>query len=741
MRHNVRKAWGILTLLNAVLLTSTAYAALPQQEQSALLQADDFVYDQINQQFMATGHVELEQDNQLIQADQMIYDHKNDIVTAEGHVVFIDKTGQVYFAEKVRLEQKLKTGAIQQIGLMFSDGSRFAAREGYQEGENKIVLRDGVYSPCNLCENDPHKAPQWQLRAKKIVHDKEAKDVYYHNVKVDAYGVPVAYLPYFSHPDPSVVSRSGFLMPQFSTDNKKGAMLRNYYYKNISPSEDARFELSPTTKMGTLYGAQWRRVFEKGALSFEGSFNESEVLDVNNNLIKPEKLRNHLFGDGYVGLANDWGAGFNVRHVSDNFYLRDFDFVSADVLTNTAYLQRISGRDYGNINATYFEDLRPGIAQEQPDILPSAKYNMIGTPNEMLGGRWNVDNEFITLFRNGQQSASRISTIPTWERRDILPAGVQSVVSTKLRADGYWVRQDTPYNTTPNSPNLDETVGRLVPSFHSQLSYPLVRPSRNITALVEPKASLTVAPNTANNSDIPNEDSRDAQIDISNLFDDNRFPGADQVENGTHASYGIKMGGYADNGNSSFLTIGQSYRITNNNPFPTGSGLEQDRSDFVGQWENTFLDKFYTDYKFQLNEEDLDDRRHELQAAYIDDGLELRTNYVFAQVVQGTGLPSERQQLGFSAAKSLTSKWSAEVDTLNDLTGEAGLLKAGSSIQYKNECLRLTWRAERDLTDRLSGGSATRFLFSVGLRNLGGYDTPLLTNDPLYQPFGTTTKL
>lgn len=721
------------------------YAATPTKDQPALMEADDFVYDQENDIFTASGHVELEQDGQIIQSDKMIYNHKADIIEAHGHVTFIDKTGQVYFADKVRLEQKMKTGAIEQIGLMFSDGSRFAARQGQQVDQNTIVLRDGIYSPCNLCIEDSRKAPMWQLRAAKIVHDKADQDVYYHNVKFDAYGVPIGYLPYFSHPDPDVVSRSGFLIPGFSTDSKNGVMIRNYYYHNFSPYEDATLEVSPTTKSGVVYGGKYRRNFTDGNFNISGSFNNSDVRSGgdNNTILEQDKQRGHIFADGKLHLTPSWTTGFDVKRTFDDYYLRDFDFSQADVLISNAYIEQIKGRDYFNVNGTFFQDLRPNINQEQPNILPWVKYNAMGTPNEMFGGRWNVDNEFVTLFRNGQQSTSRISTIPTWERRDILPMGFQTTINTKLRTDGYWIRQDSPFASNQFDPNLDKTAGRFFPTAQGLISYPLVRPSEKITSVIEPKVALTVAPQSSGNNHIPNEDSRDTQIDISNLFDDNRFPGNDQVENGSHFAYGVKVGGYEnENGNSAFLTVGQSHRITDDNPFPDGSGLEERRSDFVGQLETTFNDKFYTDYKFQLNEENLEDRRHELQAYYLGDTFELRTNYVFAQVVEGTGLlPTDRQQIGFSAAKALTKQWSVAADTLTDLTGEGGLLKSGFSVQYKNECIRLSARADRDLTDRLAGGSESRVLFSLGLRNLGGYDTPLLQNDALYKPFGTTTKL
>src|SRR5690606_27101786 len=98
---------------------------------------------------------------------------------------------------------------------------------------------------------------------------------------------------------------------------------------------------------------------------------------------------------------------------------------------------------------------------------------------------------------------------------------------------------------------------------------------------------LTASPNRTYDK-IPNEDSRDAQIDMLNLYADNRFPGSDRYENGSHVSYGFKFGGYQNStGNAAFITLGQSYRLSSDNPFPEGSGLENDSSDYVGQIETT----------------------------------------------------------------------------------------------------------------------------------------------------------
>ena len=731
----------LLRIAVVVLITLCTTHGHAEKTNKALLQADSFDYNQKLQIFTATGKVELEQDGQIVFADKLIYNQPKDVVIAHGNVIIVDKEGQTFFADSIELSNELKTGAVEKIGLLFSDGSRAAASYGEKKLDNTTTLYDAVYSPCNLCETDKDKAPLWQLRADKVVHDKNTKDVYYHHAKFDVKGKPIAYIPYFAHPDPSVKSRSGLLVPKISNDSKKGFMLRNYYYQNISPNNDATIELSTTQKTGGLFGLEWRKNFDYGDIFFTGSLNKSTVRGGSNdqNIIRQEDWRGHVKMNSQLSFTENWRGGLQVNRVSDDYYLQDFDFGSEEILTNTAYVEYFNNRNYGNIATYYFQDIRPDILSEQPDVFPLINYRLLGSPNATFGGRWALENQAVTLFRNGEQSVSRISAVPSWERRDVLPAGVVTQLDTKLRTDTYWIRKDTPFNEN-NSTGLDTTEFRLLPSTQAVVSYPLVRPTKTIDTILEPKIAFTAAP-TVNDNDIPNEDSRDVEINISNLFDDSRFSGTDRVESGSHVAYGLKLGGYHKNGNSAFATIGQSYRISSDNPFPTGSGLENDRSDLVGQIETTFQDRFYTDYRFQLNEEDFESRKHEFQTALLDDIYDLRANYTFAEQVDGTGIGKNRQQIGLSSARLLNTQWSVGAEALRDLSGEGGLLKSGLALQYKNECIRATLRAERDLTERLTGGSDSRIIFSLGLRNLGGYDSPILEEDDLYRPFGAKSKL
>ena len=86
------------------------------------------------------------------------------------------------------------------------------------------------------------------------------------------------------------------------------------------------------------------------------------------------------------------------------------------------------------------------------------------------------------------------------------------------------------------------------------------------------RVQLVVTPSTQNLS-IPNEDARAVDLEDSNLFALNRFPGYDRWEDGSRITYGVEWS--LDRPNVAINTIvGQSYRLTRKpSIFPDGTGL------------------------------------------------------------------------------------------------------------------------------------------------------------------------
>src|SRR5690606_37684106 len=88
--------WAAMTLVFAlaVCLDMPAGAAtLPDDETPILLLADTVTYDEELGVVVATGNVEVSQNNRVVLADSLTYTESTGVVTASGNVSVIEPTG------------------------------------------------------------------------------------------------------------------------------------------------------------------------------------------------------------------------------------------------------------------------------------------------------------------------------------------------------------------------------------------------------------------------------------------------------------------------------------------------------------------------------------------------------------------------------------------------------------------------------------------------------------------------
>lgn len=117
-----------------------------------------------------------------------------------------------------------------------------------RSGGNFTVFQNGVYTACAACKDDPKKPPLWQVKAARIVHDQGEKMLYFEDAKLEFLGVPLAYVPYFYTPDPTVKRKTGFLMPHALSNTKYGFGLEAPFYWALAPDYDLTLSPRITTK-------------------------------------------------------------------------------------------------------------------------------------------------------------------------------------------------------------------------------------------------------------------------------------------------------------------------------------------------------------------------------------------------------------------------------------------------------------------------------------------------------------
>lgn len=723
-----KKQAGVRTLALAMLLCFLSGPALARpldfnDDQPFDIAAKELTHDEEKQTVTASGQVEVVQGEKVLRADKIVYNLETDVVSAIGNVALVDETGDVHTAEYVELSGDLKQGYVQGLLSVLADGSRFTSAEAKREDGVRTTMKNASYTPCKVCEEKPN--PVWQIKADKIEHDQETKSVKYKNARLEILGVPLAYSPIFTHADPTVERKSGFLRPDYGWSDDVGTFVEaGYYFGDISPDMDATVRVRPTTKAGVLVMGEWRQRFEKGRLQLNGSGVVSDRREEDGR-IEEDRKRGHIFATGLYDINDKWRAGLDIERVSDKGYLRFYDISNENVLENEVYAERFAGRNYSRVSAMNFQDVRLGVRPEQPDILPMAEHRMYGEPISALGGRWTVGASALALHRdkNGQDM-QRASTDIGWQRRDIFPVGLVTQMDLSARADFYSLQnRDIAVADPGRDDNSNRGRGMAVAGVLA--SYPMVKRLEKSQMVIEPIAGVSVSPQVdENDSGISNEDSLDIQLDTSNLFSLNRFTGVDGQEDGTRANYGLRTGLYGDNGRYGKVFVGQSYRFDEDDIFPEGSGLEDNSSDIVGQI-NLGLSKYLSaDYRFQLDNRNLTMRRHELQAMGGNDTFTLNIGYIYFDRVVGTGFNEPREQFQTEGVYKLTQYWSVNAYTLHDLGQEPGLRKAAGGLTYQDECFTFSLQGSRNLINEASGENGTVLMARIGFKNIGEISTP-----------------
>jgi len=719
----------------AAFAVGDAWAQLPDAgagtDQPAVITADELLYDDELEIVVARGNVEISQGGRLLRADRVTYNRASRIVTASGNVVLRETGGELLFAEYAELDDELSQGFIERVGILFPDDSRVAAVGGVRREDRLTEVDRAVYSPCDLCEEDPERAPLWRLRAARVTHDSERKDVIYRDAFLDLFGIPVFYTPYLSHPDPTVEQRTGFLTPSFGSTATLGPFAYNYFYWGIAPDKDATFTLGATRDAGILLGAEYRQRFADGEIFIEGSVNQSDRQDLQNGqtVTVEDEGRYHLFSDIRYNFNENWRAGADIRLVSDDTYLDVFEISGADELTSRAYLERFDFLDYFAVEAYSIRDLR-SAAIEQPVMLPWVTLHQVGDPGGLAGGTLSLDAEFIALTRDQDVPASRrtateavdtrrASAEVSWQRTVTFDTGLVTDLKGLARGTVWW-SDDVPDPSRPGTARDGVSASQFFPMILAEARYPLVRDYGDLQHLIEPIVGLRLAAvSDSDLEDVPNNDSVSPEFDEINLFSESVFPGIDRVEDGATAIYGLRTAVFAPSGAFASLFLGQQYRFDENPDLPRDIGIDDDFSDVVGRLIIQPRSWFDIDWRFRADPDDWDLRRSEISATVRSPRLFVSGNYTFVDEVEGTtSRQPGREELKINATSPLSRYWTATGSLTRDLAVDQNrLVTAG--LTYQDECFTFSALVEQDLTVDRDRESGTSIFLRIAFRNLG----------------------
>lgn len=683
-------------------------AAKPEKPQEVLIRADKMSYDTTSNVVSAEGNVEVTYGERTLLSDRLTYNQQSRIVIAEGNATLREANGTTLTGNRIEVTDDMKDGIIESLNVVVAGRGRLAAAKATRTDGNVMTLEKAVYTTCKPCKDDPSRAPTWQIKAFRIVYNQEKARVEYEDAFFELFGVPILYLPYFSHSDPEAPRESGFLVPGVGHSTDIGYFAEIPYYFALDPSYDLLLSPMYTENDGPLLKGEWRQRTESGSYDIQASGRYGKPRNRFGDEVGDDTLQGHIFGTGKFEIDDVWRWGYNAQLTSNDTYLKRYDISSLDRLENNVFLEGINGRSYSAVNAWYFQGLRetddPG---KTPLVLPLAELEYV--PDEtVLGGRFSFSANGLFIYRSEGQDTSRVSATASWKLPLTTEGGHLLTLFANVRGDAYYVT-----DTTPGADAV--TVSRFLPWAGVEWRYPLVRTDWGWKQVIEPIVQVIGAPYGGNPAEIPNEDSGSFEFDETNLFSFNKFPGLDRWETGPRVNAGVRAAAYFDDGFVEAI-IGESFRLHEDDAFTVESGLRGQQSDFVGRFTIQPTSDIRIVNRFRINQQDYSFERNEVYAEASDpDWYLFRAGYVLLE--PDPLLPDQREEVNFLGSFRAIDNFWLKGSGRRDLAGDQ-MIESKFGLSYQDDCAEFGVDFRRRFTRDRDIEPASSVLFTFRLKGV-----------------------
>ncbi|WP_407169014.1 LPS-assembly protein LptD [Bradyrhizobium sp. ORS 111] len=745
-----------------------------------LVQAVEVDYDYNNNRVSAVGDVQLFYNGTSIEADKVIYDRKTKRLHAEGNIRMTDAEGKITYADIMDLSDDYRDGFVDSLHVEAADNTRMAATRLDRSSGNYTVFEKGVYTACAPCRDDPKKPPLWQVKGERIIHDQNEKMLYFETAQLEFFDVPLAYMPFFSTPDPTAKRKSGFLMPGFSESSTYGYAMEVPYYWAIAPDYDATFTPRITTRQGVLMQAEFRQRLIDG--SYQIRAYGIDQLDPGAFAGQPgdRQFRGGIDTKGQFAINDKWVWGWDGVLLSDFYFFSDYhlaqyrdpfsSFLSLPTeAISQLYLTGVGDRSYFDLRSIYYLSFS-GNQQQVPVIYPVLDYsNVFNYP--IFGGEVSYKTNFVSLTRNDTvfdpittlantsglcsvASADPMARIPT----QCLLRGFPGTYA-RLTVEAQWrrsftdsigeiwtpfaiMRADVINSDVLSQPGVsnflpvgDTQALRLMPTVGLEYRYPFINVQPWGSTTIEPIAQVIIRPNETYAGKLPNEDAQSLVFDTSNLFSVDKFSGYDRIEGGGRANVGVQATTQFDRGGAIKVLFGQSYQLFGLNSFAvqdvtnTGvdSGLATPRSDYVSSVTYSPSSTYTFSVRSRFDGQTWNVQRFEAEARANFNRWSVSMTYGNYAPQPELGYLSRREGLlGSASVKVATNwvvtgaaRWDLEANKINQYVIAAG---------YVDDCFVLALNYIRSYNYAVGGAPPVvndTYMLQIGLRTIGTLSIPL----------------
>ena len=693
-------------------------------------EADEVEYNDNSQTVTARGAVVLRRDDQSVRADEVTWDRNTGKIVATGNIRLIDQDGNQLFTDRVELTDELKTGAMENLLLALREGGRLAAQSGQRLPNGDVLLTHASYTACEVEDSDGcPKQPTWRITASQVLYQDDEKSVRFKGARLEIFGIRLMPLPgLLVATDGRAIS--GPLIPDLRLSASNGVEISEGYYLRLSDNRDLTATGYVYTKAPPMVSAQYRALTGKGSYQITGYATKSDLIAVSGqpSTAPQSSFRGYIYANGRFQLSPAWSVTSSIRRSTDRTFLRRYDISRDDRLRSMVDVERIAPNSYLSIAGWSTQTLRVNDDQGQiPLALPAIDYRHRFT-DPLVGGRLELQVNSLAILRSNGQDTQRAFAGGRWDLTRITGWGQQVTLTGLVRGDVYH-SDENGLTSTAIYRGQSGWQTRGIATAAVDVKWPLVGSVFGGTQVLTPRVQIVASPSIRNLA-VPNEDARAVDLEDSNLFALNRFPGYDRVEDGVRFTYGFDWQFEAPRWKIK-STIGQSYRLTNETTLlPDGTGLSSRTSDIVGRTEVYYRGFLKFTHRFRFDKDSFAVRRNEFDATIGDNKTYAEIGYVrLNRNIQSLEDLQDREELRVAGRVAFKKYWSlfgSAVVNLTDRNEDPSNLSDGFQplrtrlgVAYQDDCLELafTWRRDYVATGDARKGNVFQVYFAV--KNIG----------------------
>ncbi|MFP7672837.1 LPS-assembly protein LptD [Marivita sp. S0852] len=678
------------------------------QDSDVMLLADSVLVEQGGDTLVATGNVEAVHNGTRLTASSIIYDRANDTLDIQGPIRITQPTGEILTASAAQLDQGFRNGLLESARFVLDEQLQIASARAARVDGRYTAMSQIAATSCQVCGSD--QPPLWAIRASRVVHDAQERQIYFDDAQLQIMGVPVFYLPRLRLPDPTLDRARGFLIPELKTSTLLGFGIKLPYFIPIGDHADLTLTpyLSPITR--TLEG-RYRQAFRTGDITVNAAISQ--------DTLESGDLRGLFFAEGAFQLPRGFRLSFDIEAVSDDAYLNDYNSAfKKDRLDSALTLSNTTRNAFFSTGIIHYESLTDGENNAtQPTIIGDLRYDRRFFPKR-LGGEVrlgvaahshyrysdnDVDGPDADTIVDGRDAA-RLNIGLSWRDRWTMPAGVRAGAVTEIWLDHFTVQQDAAN---------EGDVTQFTPAASVELRWPLVkRTQTGARVLLEPIAQLGWI--GGDRTDVPNDESTRVEFDEGNLLSLSRFPAADRRERGLIGAAGLRWMRQDPDGWRAALTLGRVWREDLDDAFSRSSGLDETASDWLVAGQFSHQTGIQLLARGLYDTQDTRFTKAEIRANLTQDQYSLGASYILLTTDPAEDRSDAQSQWRVSGRYNIDRQWTATGNTRYDIA-EGQFLKAGIGAEYRNECVAVDFSVSRSFASSTNLEPSTDFGLTVAL--------------------------